>query len=500
MADLPPHDPPVPVSTSVPVSFQLGTGASIYTGTLIPAILSAKHEIILVTCFWAPSDSLSALRGALEKLAAKRLSLVRQGHSLPPLRISLCLSSRSLLQKLLHTSSPDGYLYPPSSWPKQLGLPNQAILEAGGINLTVKSLFFLPVSVMHPKFLIIDRQRAFIPSCNISWEVWLEGCVEIRGAALADLLAFYSSTWDRTLDTRSGLPASLEEGGSTSNRSGSQPQPEPVVAHAHYVHAFPTTQADITTLILPSPHCRHPHFRPFPWQAAPPVPPTPLNSALLRLFDEARVSIYIQTPNLTSAPVISTLLAALQRGVNVTIVTSRNMMWLEQIVTAGTLTSWCIRSMIRRYQSMCSASIIPSQRAARGSHRRLDSEERGVIDQESAVEAQDSRPGRLSISYFRPREAGKSRGGEGGGADLEGGAGADATMEEPVHSHLKLTIADGRRTVLGSGNMDRASWYTSQELGVLFDDADFAAAVGAAVTRVLDGRLEPRFDSESSWR
>ena len=467
-------------SRSTPLTLQLGTGASIYTGILIPAILSAKHEIILVTCFWAPSKTLSALHNALERLAATRLSLLNRGHPLPTLLVSICLSSRSLLQKLLHTSSPEGYLYPPSSWPKKLGLPTQEVLEAGGISLTVKSLFFLPFSVMHPKFLIVDRQRAFVPSCNISWEAWLEGCVEIRGPALRDLLIFYSGTWDKALDVHKQFPHALDDvngEGSLSNTETNR-----VATTVHYIHAFPADQAEIRTLILPSSQHRNPHFHPFPWQSAPQVPSTPLNLALLQLFDEAVDSIYVQTPNLTSAPVISTLLAALQRGVHVAIVTSRNMMLLEQLVTAGTTTGWCIRSMVRRYKSMCSASAAATRPEARGNGEDQD------------LEIQDPHPGMLRISYFHSRQGGTSRRQQQQQADLE--AQAITVAEEPVHSHLKLTIVDGRYTVLGSGNMDRASWYTSQELGILFDSADFAFATKGAVDQVLDGRLELVFGSE----
>ncbi len=75
-------------------------------------------------------------------------------------------------------------------------------------------------------------------------------------------------------------------------------------------------------------------------------------------------------------------------------------------------------------------------------------------------------------------------------------AAAARSEEEPVQSHLKLTIADGHFTLLGSGNMDRASWFTSQELGILFCDSPFAATVQARVSSALDGRLDMIFDSE----
>ena len=38
----------------------------------------------------------------------------------------------------------------------------------------------------------------------------------------------------------------------------------------------------------------------------------------------------------------------------------------------------------------------------------------------------------------------------------------------PVLSHFKMTMVDDDYLVLGSGNMDRASWWTSQEIGLLF--------------------------------
>ena len=61
-----------------------------------------------------------------------------------------------------------------------MGLPAPDQLE--GIDLVVKSVFVRPFSVMHPKFIIMDRQRLLLPSCNVSWEDWFEGCIETEGA------------------------------------------------------------------------------------------------------------------------------------------------------------------------------------------------------------------------------------------------------------------------------------------------------------------------------
>lgn len=466
---------------SRPKSFQLGTGASIFTDCLIPAIVSARHEVILVTCFWAPSTTLTALCEALTKLAAHRRAVIQDARSrgstssVPPLRVCICLSSISLLQKLLHPQSRSGYIYPPASWPTKLGLPDAALLEAGGIELRVKSLFFLPFSVMHPKFVIIDRRRAFLPSCNVSWEAWLEGCVEVEGDAVRSLLSFYARTWDQLahdLEPRFGDGDGDGDGrhgiaeGSffDARQAGLALAP----STAHYRAGLPS-EPTLPTLVLPSSCHRNPRFHPFPWQRSPAPPGTPLNVALLQLFEHAEQSIYVQTPNLTCEPVVAALLDALARGVDVVIVTSRNMMILEQLVTAGTTTSWCIRSFIRRFGRL---RVHP--------HCDPEAGRRGL--------------GRLQISYFRAR----CRAGSGGRETRP--LIASAQGEEPVHSHLKLTLVDGEYAVLGSGNLDRASFFTSQELGILFQGHEFCNTIKAGVEGVLEGRLDVVFDSNDERR
>ncbi|KAL2265900.1 hypothetical protein VTJ83DRAFT_5252 [Remersonia thermophila] len=449
------------VTTSQPRSFRIGTGASIFIESLLPAILDAENEVILVTCFWAPSKTLAALHDALTTLAHGRRqriqeALARGDAPIPPLRFRICFSSRSLLQKLFHPQSRHGYVYPPSAWSKKLGLPDPDVLEAGGIQLQAKSLFFLPFSVMHPKFVIIDRRRAFVPSCNISWEAWLEASVELTGDAVRELLSFYSRTWEDphvTPDTERGEATesgeAYLEGPAGSPSSG---------AHHHATFRFPEP---VPTLVLPSASHRNPRFRPFPWQKAPQPPGTPLNVAVLQLLEQAERSIYLQTPNITCQSVLSALLDALARGVDVTVVTNTGMMLLEQLVTSGTTTSWCVRSLVRQSKRL----------AKRG----------GQADPAEDTEV-GHRIGRLRVCYFRGRATDPQH-------RMEG------HREEPVHSHLKLTVVDGRYVVLGSGNMDRASWYTSQELGILFVSCDFADSIKPGLDRALEGRLEVVFDS-----
>ncbi|KAI1463377.1 phospholipase D/nuclease [Daldinia caldariorum] len=463
------------VSTATVKSFCIGTGASIFLRSLLPAIAAAKHEVILVTCFWARGPTLDALRETLEKLAEYRRELIRSIRStntgldaLPPLKIRICFSSRSLFQKLFHPSSKDGYVYPPSTWPARLGLPSQEVLEAGLIDLRVKSLFFLPFSVMHPKFLIVDRERAWLPSCNVSWEDWFEGCVEVAGDAVTTLVEFYRHVWDKQLESH------LPDG---DGLSPDHPQPltlaesVQVSTSRNHPSTLENFVSDIETpaILLPSSHHCNPRFDLIPWHNHPPPPSTPLNTAVLQLLYMAEHTVYMQTPNLTSAMVIDKLLEALERGVNVTIVTNARLMLLEQLVTAGTTTSRCLNSLISRYKRLKSQnSLSTSNDNPENSSMAVD------------IEAQQPQLGVLNVYYYRPNSEGQT----------------NVMASEPVQSHLKLTIIDTQYVVLGSGNMDRASWFTSQELGILFHSKDFATALENAVFGILDSRRESVFLSD----
>ncbi|KOS22070.1 hypothetical protein ESCO_001947 [Escovopsis weberi] len=438
------------ITTSIPRSLVVGTGHSIFSRAILPAIAAAQRSIHFVTCFWAASPSLDGLREALLELAASRCG-PQHGEPLPPtLHVSIGFSSRGLFQKLLHPSSFDGHLYPPRDWPK-LGLPDEKALRRGGIEMTVKSLFFTPFSVLHPKYIIVDGRSAWVPSCNVSWERWFEGCIELEGNVVDALIGFHARVWGRKPDdvtdathepgvdmnerragdqTRGGGGDGSDDGddemtdSATSNEEGRR-------GHDRMQSAAQAVclsgSRPIPTVLLPSPHHRNPRFRfLFLFSRADP-PMTPLNAALLTLFANAQRDIRIVTPNVTSWPVLEALLAALSRGVNVQIRTSRNLMLLEQLLTAGTTTSWCLKKLIRRYWKLTDRGHQPAD-----------------------LEAQPVSPGRLEIFYYRQlgRRAGKD--------------------DEPVASHLKMTMVDDEYLVLGSGNLDRASWYTSQELGLLF--------------------------------
>ncbi|GKT67133.1 phospholipase D [Colletotrichum tofieldiae] len=452
-------DPETLVTTCSPKSLTVGNGATIYRNILLPAILTAKHEVILVTCFWAPSDTLTAIKETLELLAERRQEAIRTSgeRAIAPLRVRICFSSRSFFQKIFHPWSRDGYAYPTSAWPK-LGLPPDTTLKAARIELSVKSLFFLPFSVMHPKFVIVDRKRAWMPSCNVSWETWFEGCIGFEGAAVAQLVRFYAHVWEP--DSPRDIPGGFASGEATNWGPGHVDGDAartvtglPSDDETAYRRLDLSSLPPCPTIILPSSHHWNPGFRYIPLQRRTAAPATPLNAALLSLFACARTDIDIVTPNLTCRAVVDALLDALRRGVDVRIRTSKNMMLIEQLVTACTTTEWTLQALIKRYSQAC----------AEWSQK-----------QSADTESQLQRPGRLDIYYYRP--------------NLQATAVRDP--EEPVVSHLKMTLVDREYLCLGSGNLDRASWYTSQELGILLHIPDFKHDIWS---ESLESRIEVRF-------
>jgi phosphatidylserine/phosphatidylglycerophosphate/cardiolipin synthase-like enzyme len=425
--------PEILIGSSLPVNLLLGDGKQALSDVFL-AIQSAKHEILFVTCFWAKSHSQVALASALRTLSARALAQSRR------IRVRICFSSLSPIQMLTQSSSLLGKEYPLPSW-IMLGLPDPT--ELGGLDLTVKSVFVWPFSVMHSKFVIVDRQTVFLPSCNISWESWFEGCIELRGDIVVKLSLFWQEFWGRD----ENLPLNLDTGELVEDPSRAVDLEARVAIDGPVQDLLRiplSSNSPVMTILLPSPHQRNPAFRPV---SASIPPPSPLNLFLLNIFSAAKESIYIQTPNVTSPPVLSAILSALGRGVNVKIVTNTKMMMAEQIITSGQLTECALLGLRRRYQQ------------AQLSRARSD------------IEEGQAGLGKLEMFYY------------------DSSLNEEDKNDGPVKSHLKLTIVDQEIVVLGSGNMDRASWYTSQELGVAFIGRELAVRIAQGVSECLKGRL-----------
>lgn len=450
------HRPQSLITTSQPQSFRSGTGEQI-CADLFDAFRTVQHEILFVTCFWAKCASQAAFASALRALSARAVASSRR------IRVRIGFSSSSLWQKVTQTSSLSGKEWAPSSWAGTFGLPSAADLP--GLDVSVRSIFVWPLSVMHSKFVIYDRERLFLPSCNVSWQEWFEGCIELRGDVVGQTLLFWEAFWGQNenilpLQPDGNSVAELEPFAEIlvaldpeHSVLGSQGEEQPLQVSL-------TSVGTIPTILLPSPHHRNPCFRPFPFflSCAPP-PPTPLNIFLLTALSAAKRSIYIQSPNVTSQPVLDGILAALQRGVSVRIISNRRMQVVEQLLTAGQLTEWALEDLWRLYTKMGSP------------HRQT-----GYRDAEQDLELGPTQRGALDIWYYQCPS---------GREDQSG-----SSRMQPVKSHLKLTVIDEEIVVLGSGNMDRASWYTSQELGMAFFSREMAIEIVRAVWEELEGCLE----------
>ena len=422
-------------------SICFGTGHQVYHNAILPAIEDAEEEVILVTCFWAQSSTLIDLSQSLRKLSAKA------NRNRRTIRVRICFSSSSLWQKLSQTSSLEGYTWPESKWRTHLGLPQSD--ELSGLDMTVKSVFQLPFSVIHPKFVVIDRRQILLPSCNVSWEAWLEGCIAMSGPVVQQAVKFWQQFWasgddqgvlhlhETLQDANADAPHTTHKGGLLSS------------AQLH--------ERDVSSTFLPSPH----HRFSLPWLSSERSPPTPLNIYLLTVFARAERHIYVQTPNLTSSNALAELLAALSRGVDITILTSAKLMRLEQIVTAGTTTQRCVRWLIKQYDG------------ARQRHH---------ITATTDVEAglMPHAPGKLVVRYYEPCSK------------------SNRDQDEPVQSHLKLTIVDSKTAIFGSGNLDRASFHTSQELGVTINSERLVGEIERCLSVAMDRRSVLAYDSEKA--
>lgn len=282
------------LTTTTPFLFSVGSGADLFNDITLSLAEIVQEELLLVTCFWAKSETQRQIRELLLILNAKAGAAGERR-----IRVRICISSLSLFQKLLHTQSLDGQTYPPSSWPKRFGLPKAE--DVPFLDVEIKSVFVKPFSVMHPKFVVADRKRVWMPSCNVSWEKWCEGYIEMTGPIVQQFLMFYEHFWRRNTQFH------VEE--SLGNESPVKALEVPDVVVPCSSLGLPSSvklpYRHIRTVFLPSPH----HLNPFQQ-----LPPTPLNSFLLTLFSTAQSFIQIFTPNLTSRPVIVGLLGALERG------------------------------------------------------------------------------------------------------------------------------------------------------------------------------------------
>ncbi|RVD83771.1 uncharacterized protein DFL_005550 [Arthrobotrys flagrans] len=468
------------LSASYIEDYVVGTGEAL-TNFQCTKMLEAENEIIIVTGFLNPTcASIKNLNRTIEILATRQvLKNIRRGTD-SALKVHICFSSSGILQKVLHTKNPKGRVWKKREW-KKLGLGDPSYLK-GKIDLTVKSIFVRPVGLLHGKYMIVDRRILVVPSCNLSWEEWLEGATtylryydDSPDCVVRKFVEYWESVWrhgeepgpDRfepVVETFTAVR--LNEGGGSIVLD----RPRGLAIERSGWEGF------VPTVFLP-----HPESGSFP-----PVWPfgeieaiwkilrslaglvfengvrdeeylgNPQNAFWMAAIEGAEKSIYVHTPNITAKPLIDALMKAVKRGVVVEIVTSMGMMKWEQLVTAGTTTDKCLTKMVVELQNW---------------KQTLDEEEAATTGGLWIYRYDAKRRPPLLPFVKRPEDNFK--------------------LTWYDKSHVKCLIVDEEVMVLGSGNFDRASWATSQEVNVgLFLDSMRTGRVRQGLVDALAGRLE----------
>ncbi|KAI5285161.1 hypothetical protein KEM54_000775 [Ascosphaera aggregata] len=154
----------------------------------------------------------------------------------------------------------------------------------------------------------------------MSWEDWYEGCMSLQGLRLLSCcnLQVDDDTDNDQLNVEQ-LLGLCKVNENDLSRLGSDA---------------------VKTVLLPSTHQSSWRYF-FLVCASAGAPGTPLNQFILDSYRAAEYLIYIQIPNLASIPVFDALTECLKRDIDVTNVSNKRMMLLEQLVTAGMTThSW----------------------------------------------------------------------------------------------------------------------------------------------------------------
>ena len=486
------------LSTSTPLSYHVGTGRQLLNyvfDSILTGPNAVRHELLFVTCFWAKSTSLSHLTRTLLEL--NRLRPISRGDRQRKLRVRICVSSLSAFQRLFHTSSENGYTYDNTAAAfKSLGLPSPE--ELGNLEIVIKSKFFRPLSVLHGKYVIVDRKHLYLPSCNVSWEEWLEGMSVFQGGIVDGFLQYYQRIWE-TSGGLVQLRGLNENEGDKGDEVDSMidpsvgatiwaPKPLPPVSIKF------NTDRPSPTIFLPQPH--HATFpalrfvpslistllsKCLPFQISPndiPPPLTAQNVFMAALIRHARNKVFIQTPNLTCPYLLDLIYdrftATGESPVNIEIITCKSMMVLEQLVTTG----W---------------GGPASKVDGRGKNRRWGATTEACVNEllwrlSAAHIHEDSA---LNVYYYTPTSDPiptpiQSLDVE----DMESSYSAWEEIAFARQSHVKALVVNEEVVVVGSANGDRASWFTSGEVNVMVFNGEVARGVREGLVRGVGSRAE----------
>ncbi|KAF3317376.1 hypothetical protein TWF173_011028 [Orbilia oligospora] len=394
-------------------------------------IVEAKFEILIFSNFWKNSYAAKRIGEGLKVLSER----IGQNNRSPVIvRIMFDRGSvKHVFQSRVAVAE--------AEW-VTLGLPSTK--DAPYVDLEVLNYHNLPIGTFHSKFVVIDKRIAVLNSCNIQDNSNLEMMCQFEGPVVDEIWDHAVSTWGLSISSKD----SFENGSRSNSFPGldalaastmrpslfNDPPPKRIIKDITQVLnrsvSSPLQTDAINDDILNVPFRSHLRLNTsdIAMVLAPRAPypsfgnvslNTPQNVAWLSAIYFAKSKVFIQTPDLNAAPVITALLEAVKRGVEVSIVLCLGYNDLgEMLPTQGGHNEWVVGHMIKQ----------------------LNKEERM----------------RFKIYWYVGRD-----------------------MMKPVHAakhfrtcHIKLMIVDERIGIQGSGNQDTQSWFHSQEINIVIDSEE----------------------------
>lgn len=425
-------------------------------------IARAEKEIFLATNFWVYSDASTLITNAFRELSR------RAGERGVKVVVKMLYDRGSLKQLMdnhLRVASKE-YTGPKVRLPAPEEIPN--------IDFDLVNFHRPLLGTFHSKFAVFDRRVALLQSSNIQDNDNLEMMIQVEGPIVDSFYDTALISWERGLEpplpmlnspaASAPIPSfsgniTMEASSGTINNLGRLPQStteephydEDMVSEVVRVNGNlnpgdgetrrEAATCHLNTTLQPStqgdapesdqeeqmtPYIVHPHHNPFPMAMVNREPwgspnhssiYTPQNVAFIAAINNAKQSIFIQTPDMNAEPILEPLLNAVRRGV---------------IVSAYLCLGYNDAGELLPFQNGTNEMI---------SNRLYKSLK---TDEEMS---------RLRIYNYVAKD-----------------------QTKPIHNkfksrscHIKLMIIDESVAIQGNGNLDTQSFYHSQEVNLLLD-------------------------------
>ncbi|KAF3924555.1 hypothetical protein ABW21_db0208175 [Orbilia brochopaga] len=300
-------------------------------------IVKANYDILISSNFWKNSYASRRIGAGLKELSR---------------RIQQDGKPRVVVKIIFDRGSAKHVVFPrvqvvQNEW-SDLGLPSKK--ELLNIDLEVVNYHNFPLGTLHSKYLVIDRRIGVLNSCNIQDNSNLEMMCHIEGPIVESIYEHAILTWGATfepplpslqdqVDTKPNLSSkgTHDKSDRTDPLQGTHEDTPPqtidtvrsILERAVPLRERLPSDAPDDLAERPFQIRREHNTKLFPIalvnRAPYPAPGnislrTPQNIAWLSAITFAKSSIFIQTPDLNATPVVSGLVQAVKRGVNVTVV------------------------------------------------------------------------------------------------------------------------------------------------------------------------------------